>query len=48
MFKIGDLSTLTRVPVRTLLGDFNLNEQSLEYERIIEQFKDAHHEAGVG
>lgn len=33
---------------RILLGDFNLNEQSLEYERITETFRDAYHEAGWG
>jgi endonuclease/exonuclease/phosphatase (EEP) superfamily protein YafD len=33
---------------RIITGDFNLNEQSIEYRRITEQFKDAYHEAGWG
>ncbi len=31
-----------------LLGDFNLNEQSIEYQRIAESFADAFYEAGWG
>lgn len=38
----------TVVGPRLLLGDFNLNEQSIEYQRITEQFRDAFHEAGWG